>query len=52
MKRLRNTYTCPVELSLEFVGSKWRTVILAWHEETPHRYSELRERIIGQDSVS
>jgi DNA-binding HxlR family transcriptional regulator len=47
MKRLRNTYTCPVELSLEFVGGKWRTVILAWLKQAPHRYSELRERIPG-----
>lgn len=36
-----------MELSLEFVGSKWRTVILAWLKEAPHRYGELREKIPG-----
>lgn len=45
MKRLRKTYSCPVELSLEFVGGKWKTVILAWLKEAPHRYGELRARL-------
>lgn len=44
---MKKTYGCPVELSLEFVGGKWRTVILAWLKEAPHRYGELRERISG-----
>ena len=47
MKRLRARYGCPVELSLEFVGGKWKTVILAWLKEGPHRYCELRARIPG-----
>ena len=47
MKRLRKQYGCPVELSLEFVGGKWKTVILAWLKEAPHRYSELRARMPG-----
>ena len=47
MKRLRRNYGCPVELSLDFVGGKWRTVILAWLKEAPHRYGELRQRIPG-----
>jgi DNA-binding HxlR family transcriptional regulator len=46
-KRLRKRYGCPVELSLEFVGGKWKTVILAWLKEAPHRYSELRARMPG-----
>lgn len=44
---MKKTYGCPVELSLEFVGGKWRTVILAWLKEAPKRYSELREKIPG-----
>jgi DNA-binding HxlR family transcriptional regulator len=44
---MKKTYGCPVELSLEFVGAKWRTVILAWLKEAPHRYGELREKIPG-----
>ena len=40
---MKKSYGCPVEFSLEFVGGKWRTVILAWLKEAPHRYGELRE---------
>ena len=47
MKTLRRKFGCPVELSLEFVGRKWRTVILAWLKEAPHRYGELRQRVPG-----
>ena len=47
LKRLRRNYGCPVELSLDFVGGKWRTVILAWLKEAPHRYGELRKRVPG-----
>jgi DNA-binding HxlR family transcriptional regulator len=47
LKRLSRNYSCPVELSLDFVGGKWRTVILAWLKEAPHRYGELRMRIPG-----
>ena len=47
MKRLKQKYGCPVELSLEFIGGKWRTVILAWLKEAPHRYGELRQRMPG-----
>ena len=42
---MRGTYGCPVELALEFVGGKWKTVILAWLKEAPHRYGELRARM-------
>jgi DNA-binding HxlR family transcriptional regulator len=47
MKRLKAAYGCPVELSLEFVGGKWKTVILAWLKESPLRYGDLRARIPG-----
>ncbi|MDQ8756348.1 helix-turn-helix domain-containing protein [Sphingosinicella sp. LHD-64] len=47
MKRLKSRYGCPVELAIEFVGGKWKTVILAWLKEAPHRYSDLRARIPG-----
>src|SRR5262245_32807223 len=45
MKRLKPHYGCPVELALEFVGGKWKTVILAWLKEGPQRYRDLREKI-------
>lgn len=47
MKGLRTRYSCPVELSLEFVGGKWKTVILAWLKEAPRRYGELRALMPG-----
>jgi DNA-binding HxlR family transcriptional regulator len=47
MKKLHRTYSCPVELTLDVLGGKWCTVILAWLKESPHRYGELRARIPG-----
>ena len=47
MKRLKKKYGCPTELALEFVGGKWKTVILCWLKEAPHRYSELRRKMPG-----
>lgn len=45
MKRLAKRYGCPVELSLEILGGKWKPVILARLKERPYRYSELRRLI-------
>lgn len=45
MKKLRARYGCPVELALEFVGGKWKTVILAHLKESPLRYRDLRQRL-------
>ena len=45
MKRLAKRFGCPVELSLELLGGKWKPVILARLKERPHRYSELRKLI-------
>jgi DNA-binding HxlR family transcriptional regulator len=47
MKRLKASYGCPVELALAFVGGKWKTLILAWLKEAPHRYGDLRARLPG-----
>lgn len=47
MKQLRARYSCPIELALEFVGGKWKTVILAYLKESPRRYHELRALIPG-----
>jgi DNA-binding HxlR family transcriptional regulator len=38
-------YHCAVELTLDIVGGKWRTVILAHLKEGVHRYGELRRRM-------
>ncbi|TIT84977.1 MAG: helix-turn-helix transcriptional regulator, partial [Mesorhizobium sp.] len=45
MTRRGRLYGCPVELALDALGGKWKTVILARIKERPLRYSELRRMI-------
>jgi DNA-binding HxlR family transcriptional regulator len=40
-------YHCPVELAVDIIGGKWRSVILAHLKEGVHRYGELRRRMPG-----
>lgn len=40
-------YSCPVELTVDVVGGRWRTVILSHLKEGVHRYGELRRRTPG-----
>jgi DNA-binding HxlR family transcriptional regulator len=35
-------YHCPVELAVDVIGGRWRTVILSHLKEGVHRYGELR----------
>jgi DNA-binding HxlR family transcriptional regulator len=42
---LRRKFSCPLELSLEILGGKWKTVILAYLKEGPLHYAELRALI-------
>src|SRR5262245_16216452 len=39
---LRRQFSCPVELALEVLSGKWKTVILAHLKERSLRYAELR----------
>lgn len=45
MRKKRTLYGCPVELTLDMLGGKWKTVILARIKYQPVRYSELRKAI-------
>lgn len=45
MKRLPKSIGCPVELSLELLGGKWKPVILARLKDGPLRYRDLRRLI-------
>jgi DNA-binding HxlR family transcriptional regulator len=47
VKRFPTSVGCPVELSLNLLGGKWKVVILARLKEQPLRYAELRHRIPG-----
>jgi DNA-binding HxlR family transcriptional regulator len=40
-------YTCPVELTMDVVGGRWRTVLLSRLKEGVHRYGELRRLMPG-----
>jgi len=40
-------YTCPVELTVDVIGGRWRTVILARLKQGVHRYGELRRLVPG-----
>ncbi|MBS0658985.1 MAG: helix-turn-helix transcriptional regulator [Verrucomicrobia bacterium] len=44
MDTLSRRYGCPVELALDVLGGKWKTVLLAHLKERPLRFSELRAR--------
>ena len=47
MKRLKARYGCPVELSLDLLGGKWKPVLLARLKDRALRYSELRSLVPG-----
>ena len=47
MKRIARLYGCPVELTLDLLGGKWKTVILARLKQCPLRYGELRRAVPG-----
>lgn len=44
-KRLRRTFGCPTEFTLEVLGGKWKTVILCYLKQQPLRYKDLRRLI-------
>lgn len=44
-KRLRRTFGCPTEFTLDVLGGKWKTVILCYLKQQPLRYKDLRRLI-------
>ncbi|NUP14347.1 MAG: helix-turn-helix transcriptional regulator [Polyangiaceae bacterium] len=42
---MKRTYGCAVELALDVLGGKWRTVILARIKEGAQRYADLRRSV-------
>ncbi|MCY1058007.1 MULTISPECIES: helix-turn-helix domain-containing protein [Nannocystis] len=47
MTDLTRTFGCPVELALEVLGGKWKTVLLARLKQGPLRYGDLRRLVPG-----
>ena len=47
MERSGRLYGCPVELTLDLLGGKWKTVILARLKQAPLRYGEIRRAVPG-----
>jgi len=40
-------YKCPIEITIEFIGGKWKSMIL-WHlNEKTHRFSEIQKIVPG-----
>ncbi|WP_206185964.1 helix-turn-helix domain-containing protein [Sphingosinicella sp. BN140058] len=46
-KHFRKDYGCPVELAVDLLGGKWKTVILARIKEGPLTYGGLRNSMRG-----
>jgi DNA-binding HxlR family transcriptional regulator len=40
-------FSCPVELTMDVIGGRWRTVLLSRLKEGVHRYGELRRLVPG-----
>jgi DNA-binding HxlR family transcriptional regulator len=44
-KKLPKSFNCPTEFTLAVLDGKWKTVILCYLKERPHRYTELRRLV-------
>lgn len=42
-----NVYSCAMDLTMSFIGGKWKTVVLWYLRNAPKRFSELRRLIPG-----
>jgi DNA-binding HxlR family transcriptional regulator len=44
---LKKSYFCPIELTLDVLGPKWRIVLLWWIKQDIRRFSDLKAVIPG-----
>jgi DNA-binding HxlR family transcriptional regulator/CheY-like chemotaxis protein len=49
-KKSQIKYSCPVEVTLERIGGKWKSVILWWLMQNPKSFGELKALIPGISS--
>lgn len=47
MSTLKKKYGCPVEVTVEAIGGKWKSTILWWLRQSAKRPSELMQLIPG-----
>jgi len=40
------TYPCSTTVTMDYIGGKWKTVILWYLSISPHRFSELRKKLM------
>lgn len=40
------TYFCPVEVTMDLIGGKWKAAILWYLQEGTWRYSDLRKKLV------
>jgi len=45
--KIRNEYTCPLEIVHDIIKGKWKTIILYQMKDGPHSLSELEKGIEG-----
>ena len=45
--KMRNTYTCPLELTHDIIRGKWKPIILWQLGKHSHSLSELEKNIVG-----
>jgi len=42
---IKKTYYCPIELTIDLVGGKWKPLIMVFLREKPRRFGELKRLI-------
>lgn len=45
MAKLQDSYNCPLELSMDLIGGKWKLIILWYILEGPKRFGQLNRLI-------
>lgn len=47
IKMHKKTYHCALDITMDFIGGKWKAVVLWYLRKEPKRFSELKRHIPG-----